>query len=83
MMTVGVASILAAFAILGHDARAGFDRGAWSSTTIGSTLELTQLNDDVVAQLPSIPAVSFDIESPILFCIPGNWSNGQFVRLLF
>jgi len=46
MLLLGVPFIIAAFAVLGHDAQAWFDRGAWSSTTIGGTLELMRLNDD-------------------------------------
>jgi hypothetical protein len=48
MMIVGVASLTAAFAILGHDAQAWFDRGSWSSTTVGGMLELMQLNDNAL-----------------------------------
>jgi hypothetical protein len=47
-MIFGLALIMAALAILGHDCQVWFERGAWASTTIDGTLEMVRLNDDLM-----------------------------------
>ena len=48
-MIFGLALILAAFVILGHDCQTWFERGMWSSTSISGVLELLQVDDYFIA----------------------------------
>jgi hypothetical protein len=63
-MIFGLALIMAALAILGHDCQAWFERGAWSSTTIGGVFELVQFNGDLLDRLRHIRLVHSVLELP-------------------
>ena len=63
-MIFGLALIMAALAILGHDCQAWFERGAWASTTIDGTLELVRLNDDLMDRLRHVQLIHSVLELP-------------------
>jgi hypothetical protein len=63
-MIFGLALIMAALAILGHDCQAWFERGAWASTTIDGTLELVRLNDDLMDRLRHVELIHSVLELP-------------------
>jgi hypothetical protein len=63
-MILGLALIMAAFAILGHDCQAWFERGAWSSTSISGVLELVQVNVDLMDHLPQIQLIHSVLQLP-------------------
>ena len=60
-MIFGLALIMAALAILGHDCQLWFERGAWASTTIDGTLELVRLNDDLMDRLRHVNSLGAGI----------------------
>jgi hypothetical protein len=63
-MIFGIALMMAALAILGHDLQAWLERGAWSSTTIGGAFEFVQLNGDLTDQLRHVQFVHSILELP-------------------
>ena len=63
-MIFGLALMMAALAILGHDCQAWLERGAWSSTTIGGVFELAQFNDDLLDRLRHVQLVHPVLELP-------------------
>jgi hypothetical protein len=63
-MIFGLALMMAALAILGHDCQAWLERGAWSSTTIGGVFELAQFNDDLLDRLRHVQLVHSVLELP-------------------
>jgi hypothetical protein len=63
-MIFGLALIMAALAILGHDCQVWFERGAWASTTIDGALELVRLNDDLMDRLRHVQLIHYALELP-------------------
>jgi len=63
-MIFGLALILFAFVILGHDCQAWSERGVWSSTSISGVLELLQVDDDFMDQLRRIDFIHSLLELP-------------------
>ena len=44
LMILGLAFVLFAFALFGHDVQSWLNRGVWSTTTLDDTLDLIQFN---------------------------------------
>ncbi len=63
-MIFGIALMMAALAILGHDCQSWLERGTWSSTTIGGVIEFVQLNDGLMDGLRRIGPVHSLLELP-------------------
>jgi hypothetical protein len=63
-MIFGLALIMAALAILGHNCQLWFERGAWASTTIDGTLEMVRLNDDLMDRLRHVQLIHSVLELP-------------------
>jgi len=63
-MIFGLALMMAALAILGHDCQAWLEKGAWSSTTIGGVFELVEFNDDLLDRLRRVQVVHSVLELP-------------------
>ena len=63
-MIFGLALMMAALAILGHDCQAWLEKGAWSSTTIGGVFELAQFNGDLLDRLRHVHVVHSVLELP-------------------
>jgi hypothetical protein len=63
-MIFGIALMMAALAILGHDLQAWLERGAWSSTTIGGAIEFVRLDDGLMGGLRRIGLVHSVLELP-------------------
>ena len=63
-MIFGLALMMAALAILGHDCQAWLEKGAWSSTTIGGVFELVAFNDDLLDRLRHVQLVHSVLEWP-------------------
>jgi hypothetical protein len=64
IMILGVALIMAAIAILGHDCQASLERGAWSSTTIVEALNALQLKDNVFEAINEVQVVRSILSLP-------------------
>jgi hypothetical protein len=63
-MIFGIALMMAALAILGHDCQTWLERGTWSSTTIGGVVELVRLNDGLMDGLRRIAPIHLLLELP-------------------
>jgi hypothetical protein len=63
-MIFGLALIMAALAIVGHDCQIWLQRGAWSSTTLGGVFELARLNNDLLDRLRQIRLIHSALELP-------------------
>jgi len=63
-MIFGLALIMGAFVILGHDCQAWFERGVWSSTSISGVLDLLQVDDDLMDQLRRIDFIHSILQLP-------------------
>ncbi len=67
LLIVGVTSMMAAIAVLGHDCQAWLDKGAWSSTTIGGALQMAQINYHLVDKLRNFELVRLSLNLPFYF----------------
>ena len=63
-MIFGIALMMAALAILGHDYQAWLEKGTWSSTTIGGAIEFARLNDGLMDELRHIGPIHSLLELP-------------------
>lgn len=64
VLIVGVALTMAAIATLGHDVQTWFERGAWSSTTVGNVLEWTQLDNGILDRLRQLQLIHSVLQWP-------------------